>query len=315
MWSFSDTATSLNIKDSVFSHTFKKTGFNKIKLTSNNEQCTSSLEKIVWVNHSPVANYNVKSTICFGNQIDFQNLSKNDSGSLKYVWYLGENNKVSTDTNPKYVYASVGTKQIKLIAKNNFGCNDTLQKSIQVLASPSICDFVGKPDYATYYYGYKFNPIDQNQTIGGEANTKYTWYNIPNLDSTSSTGVNAVGIMNLKKDGNFTFRMVASNIQTQCSCQTTKSFVLNRLNTKSITKTELQVFPNPVIDYLTIKWDAEVELIHFEVTNITGGIVKSGYARKLENGIKLDVQDLKSGTYLIKFNSQVEEYRIRIEKL
>lgn len=314
IWSFSDTSATLEIKDSLFSHVFKKAGNKKIKLTANNEQCSSSLEKIVWVNYSPVANYNVKSTVCLGNQIDFQNLSKNDSGSIKYVWYLGENNKISTDTNPKYVYASVGTKQIKLIAKNNFGCNDTLQKSIQVLASPSICDFVGKPDYAIYYYGYKFNPIDQNQTIGGEANTKYTWYNVSNSDSVSGTGVNAVGIMNFKKDGNFSVKMVARNTQTQCSCQTTKSFVLNRLNTSSIAKMGIQIYPNPVIDYLTIKWDTEVEFIHFEVTTITGEIVKSGYANKLGNGIKLDVQDLKSGTYLIKFNSQVEEYYIRIEK-
>ncbi len=315
IWSFSDTSATLEIKDSLFSHVFKKAGYKKIKLTSNIEQCSSSLEKIVWVNYSPVANYNVKSTICFGNQIDFQNISKNDSGSIKYVWYLGENNKVSTDTNPQYVYTSVGTKLIKLIAKNNFGCNDTLQKTIQVLASPSICDFVGKPDYLTYYYGYKFNPIDQNQSIGGEANTKYTWYNLANSDSAYGIGVNAVSILNFKKDGNFSVKMVAQNIQTQCSCQTTKSFVLNRLNTSSITKKGIQIYPNPVIDYLTIKWDAEVELIHFEVTNITGGIVKSGYAHKLENGIKLDVQDLKSGTYLIKFNSLMEEHCIRFEKL
>jgi PKD repeat protein len=315
IWSFSDTSATIDIKDSLFNHVFKKAGYKKIILTANNEQCSSSLEKIVWVNYTPVANYNVKSSICFGNQIDFQNLSKNDSGSMKYVWYLGENNKVSTDTNPKYLYTTIGAKPVKLIVKNNFGCNDTLQKTIQVLASPSICDFVGKPDYATYYYGYKFNPIDQNQTIGGEANTKYTWYNVSNSDSTSGIGVNAVGILNFKKDGNFSIKMVARNTQTQCSCQTTKSFVLNRLNTWSISIKGVQIYPNPVNDVLTIKWDTEVELIHFEVINITGGLVKSGWLNSAANLFKLDLNEIKSGIYYLKLKSKNNEFFQVIEKI
>jgi len=315
MWSFSDTSATIEIKDSLFNHIFKKAGYKKIKLTANNEQCSSSLEKIVWVNYTPVANYNAKSSICFGNQIDFQNISKNDSGSMKYVWYLGENNKVSTDTNPKYLYTTIGAKPVKLIVKNNFGCNDTLQKTIQVLASPSICDFVGKPDYTTYYYGYKFNPIDQNQTIGGEANTKYTWYNVSNSDSTSGIGVNAVGILNFKKDGNFSIKMVARNTQTQCSCQTTKSFVLNRLNTSSISIKGIQIYPNPVNDVLTIKWDTEVELIHFEVTNIVGEIIKSGWLNSAANVFKLDLNEIKSGIYHLKLKSKNNEFFQVIEKI
>jgi hypothetical protein len=70
-----------------------------------------------------------------------------------------------------------------------------------------------------------------------------------------------------------------------------------------------------VNDVLTIKWDTEVELIHFEVTNITGGIVKSGWLNSSSNLFKLDLNEIKSGIYHLKLKSKNNEFFQVIEKI
>ena len=59
----------------------------------------------------------------------------NTLGANGFFWDFG-NGDFSTATNPTTTYAASGTYTVTLIANNQFGCPDTLQKVIEVRVSP-----------------------------------------------------------------------------------------------------------------------------------------------------------------------------------
>ena len=69
--------------------------------------------------------------------IQFNN-SSTGSGSVTYQWLFGDG-ATSAEQNPSHVYTTGGIYTVKLVAKNNTGCTDTLEKSLNL--SPITTDF------------------------------------------------------------------------------------------------------------------------------------------------------------------------------
>lgn len=107
-------------------------------ISNSNFGCKDTAFLPIVVHPNPKADFisNV-SEMCFkGNRFDFTNLSSvNGSIPLGYNWSFGDN-QTSQLSNPALVYNTHGNYNVQLIVSTNFGCLDTVVKSIEVFPSP-----------------------------------------------------------------------------------------------------------------------------------------------------------------------------------
>ncbi len=85
-------------------------------------------------------------------------------------------------------------------------------------------------------------------------------------------------------------------------------YMLTDPNTSGLTENEtssIVIFPNPVQNTLTIQLNESSGNTAFSVTNLAGGVVKTG---EIEGGIQLDVSDLPKGVYLLHVEEQVVRF-------
>jgi len=99
--------------------------------------CVSAFSNSATVNVYPLPTINFSAlTVCKGKQTVFTNSSSIVSGTItNYNWNFG-NGISSTVSTPNYTYPLSGTYSVQLKATSNFGCIDSLTKSITVNATP-----------------------------------------------------------------------------------------------------------------------------------------------------------------------------------
>ncbi len=127
-------------------------------------QCVDTASKTIFVHSLPVANFLLVDTACVGDTDWLTNLS-NFSGN--YVWNFG-NGEVSNDSLPNYSYSDEGTYVVELVLTTEFGCQDSLQDSLVVLAPP-VASFLVSEDSLCGPFEVEFT----NTSTGNIAN--YTW--------------------------------------------------------------------------------------------------------------------------------------------
>jgi gliding motility-associated-like protein len=82
----------------------------------------------------PVAGFNYANR-CIDSSVSFSNSSSIYTGTLNYKWIFG-NGDSSLSSNPSYLYSDTGTYQAKLVAKSEFGCKDSLIKTVTIYPRP-----------------------------------------------------------------------------------------------------------------------------------------------------------------------------------
>lgn len=131
VWYFGDSSTS-NQSDPL--HIYNFAGTYSVKMIVYGEQggCADSISmnNIITVHPSPVAGFNytaITNPVANGN-IDFVNTS---TGATSYAWSFGDG---SEDNSADIIhhYDTFGYYNVILVAMNNFGCTDTVQKLIDV---------------------------------------------------------------------------------------------------------------------------------------------------------------------------------------
>ncbi len=124
--------------DSV-KHLFPTTGIHNVGLRVITETGSSkAIYKQVEVGSFPFADFSTKNA-CYGDNTSFLNESFIDFGNIKnYIWYFGDGTQQSYLENPSHFYNSTGTFIVSLKVISNFGCADSIVKSIQVYPIPEI---------------------------------------------------------------------------------------------------------------------------------------------------------------------------------
>ncbi|HRS58447.1 MAG TPA: PKD domain-containing protein, partial [Bacteroidia bacterium] len=131
-WNFGDGSTSANTSPT---HTYTGSGTFDVKLiATTNNGCKDSLIKQVVVYPAPHAGFSA-TTVCSGDSTVFTNTSTISSGTMDYMWYLGDGN-TSTATSFKYKYASAGTYTVKLVVSTSNGCKDSITQTVTVNPMP-----------------------------------------------------------------------------------------------------------------------------------------------------------------------------------
>ncbi|MEI7504723.1 MAG: PKD domain-containing protein, partial [Paludibacter sp.] len=196
LWKLGDGNTSTSNSKN---YTYSNAGNYNVKLVGYNfYNCADTFTKSVYIRPLPFVSFSINdNTQCFkGNNFNFTNLT---AGNNTYLWKLGDN-QTSTDTNTSHVYSKSGWLYVKLIARNSFGCFDSLIKPIKIYPDITIT----KKATNILCFSGNNGSIDINP-ITGVLPFSYLW----------STGSNLSKISNLKA-GKY---MLTINDSAGCSYQ------------------------------------------------------------------------------------------------
>ncbi|TVR81371.1 MAG: PKD domain-containing protein [Chitinophagaceae bacterium] len=137
MWDLGDGNVSISSNPI---HSYDTAGVYEVTLIAySNFGCVDTVQQSVIVYPTPTANFNFTST-CYGDTVNFTNLSSSTFGNLTYLWNFGDGN-TSTDENPQHFYQTIGTFNVSLTVTGENGCLDTRTKSIQI-SNPPTANFI-----------------------------------------------------------------------------------------------------------------------------------------------------------------------------
>ena len=136
-WSFGDGSNSTTTNPNK---SYAGTGNFNVKLVvSSTNGCKDSVANTVMVYPKPVANFNINNASqCFnGHLFKVTDASTLSSGSIMSTWKLGDGSTASGSTAVKN-FKMAGTYFIRLYVNSEFGCSDSISKSVTVNASPTV---------------------------------------------------------------------------------------------------------------------------------------------------------------------------------
>jgi PKD repeat protein len=133
LWDFGDGTTSI-VTDPKNKYT--AIGVYNVSLTATTPLgCKNTISKVTTVFAKPKADFSAQS-VCAGTDASFTNLSTLAQGMLGSDWLFGDGTS-STSSNPNHSYDAGGNYNVKLVAYSNFGCKDSITKSLTIKPLPT----------------------------------------------------------------------------------------------------------------------------------------------------------------------------------
>jgi gliding motility-associated-like protein len=167
VWSFGD-GTPLTGTTSP-SHLYPNTAntYTVQLIISSTNNCIGTSQEVVHLNPVPTASFSTSpASICMYDMVKYANQS---TGSIN-SWTFGDGT-TSGIRNPFHQFAAPGVYQVQLITTTNFGCADTLVKSVTIHDTPKIgffaTDTAGCPSFCTKFLSQVF--------AGSDSVTAWTW--------------------------------------------------------------------------------------------------------------------------------------------
>lgn len=122
------------------SHTYALPGtYNVTLIVTSNNGCKDTMSKNIIIHPNPLAEF-IAANTCNGVAVQFS-----DSSSItpidaiqSWAWNFGDNSPLFTNQVPGgHLYAAAGSYSIKLLVFSNFGCSDSVSKTITVYSNPA----------------------------------------------------------------------------------------------------------------------------------------------------------------------------------
>jgi len=132
-WDFGDGKGSSTSTNPTYK--YAKNGSYVVTLTANLNGCIAKLNQRVYQFENPKADYKVMDGACENIPFVFANNSTISSGNLGSYWNF-DDGSISTTGAPKHLFRSSGDKKVKLIITSEFGCKDSIIKTVTVDESP-----------------------------------------------------------------------------------------------------------------------------------------------------------------------------------
>lgn len=183
---------------------------------TNTSGCYIDLKKNIYVFAKPVANF-ATTPHCLSNNVPITNTSTIPVGTIGYTWNWG-NGQTSLSATPQYKYPASGTYSATLKVSSQFGCVDSMVKTVTIYDRP--------------FAGFNIeNPCvgDQDVTVfnnttafaGGAQNVNYNWTFGDFKSSTLQNPTNAY-----RATGNYTVFMLAVDKVNGCRDSITRNITL-----------------------------------------------------------------------------------------
>lgn len=168
-WAMGDGSTSTNTNPTK---TYATSGNYTVKLviTSSNG-CKDSATNPVMVYPKPTANFTINNPAqCLnGNLFTFSDASTIADGSINRTWNLGDGSPIG-GSNAVKSYSIGGLYTIRLTVGSDFGCVDSIAKTVTVYASPTASFTFNNPIQCLNGNGFNFT-----NTTTGAATFNSTW--------------------------------------------------------------------------------------------------------------------------------------------
>lgn len=221
VWDLGD--GSISNSSSVSNKKYNSASTFKVKLTAKTSfGCVDSVVQSIRVLPKPNLSFTVNTdTQCLvGNLYGFYNNSSivSGGGTVNYQWNFGDGN-VSNNTHPTYTFSNYGSYSVRLLGTTQFGCVDSLKKTVSVIASPQTT-FILSNSATQCNSVDTFKIVNQTTALNGK-NIKYVWQF---GDGSSSVLVNP--IKSFSGAGVYTIRLKATN-SNGCADSTSQTVTVN----------------------------------------------------------------------------------------
>jgi len=144
------------------------------------DSCRDTVSIVITRNLNPDAAFGFTKE-CFGNATQFTDSSSTTSGTISsWAWDFGDGGPVNNSQHPSYIYPNPGNFVVTLIINTNFGCADTITKSVQVYFNPVASFTSNDVCLRDTMYFTNTSSIDNSTAI-----TSYLW-SFGDLNPTSS---------------------------------------------------------------------------------------------------------------------------------
>jgi PKD repeat protein len=211
-WDFGDGSAISTTKDVV--KKYSTPGVYAVTLTASKAGCEQSVSKNVYQFARPDADFVKVSGECVGSPMAFSNTTVLSIGNNFALWDFDDAGSISTDAHPVHTFKTAGNKNIRLTITSEFGCRDSIVKSIVVKQAP-LTDFTFTPACSS-------TPTRFTNTtaLNGESLLSYAWnFGDGTISSATSPVKNWSGLGNKT----VTLRTVLAN---GCSSEVSKVVVV-----------------------------------------------------------------------------------------
>lgn len=166
-WDLADGTTN---STSNFNHIYASPNTYQVQLiVTTVEGCKDTIIKPVTVYALPKADF-MAANKCEYDAVNYVNTSTLGSHPMSsYAWDFGDAS-TATIKSPSHLFATFGNYLTTLIATDDFGCADTIQKNIEIYAKPN-ADFV----VPTVCFGTESNFLDNSAMPSNSADVLATW--------------------------------------------------------------------------------------------------------------------------------------------
>jgi hypothetical protein len=166
-WDFGDPGSGTNNISTLMNptHLYTKSGLIPVVLTARtNKECQAEETSYINFGEIPEADFTWGSE-CFndGIPIQFTNTSVSNQGNItstKWKIYRGETYTISFSDHPLIKYSNYGDYNVELVAKTEFGCTDTMLKTLHLRRTVAIEDggyFEDFEEGVAGWYSYNVN--------------------------------------------------------------------------------------------------------------------------------------------------------------
>jgi PKD repeat protein len=225
LWDFGNSDTS---SIAVANKSYMIANIYNVKLiTKSANGCSDSLVKTITVYPQTSVDFSIDdSSQCkSGNNFVFSNNSNVSSGTFTNLWNLG-NNDTSSQNNPLKSFTTAGSYTVRLVTTTNFGCKDSLAKTIVVYPQTTTAFSVNDSDQCKTGNNFIF----ANNSIVSSGTFTSVWAFGDNNSSSQNNPSHSYG-----NSGSFNVKLVTT---TNYSCK------------DSVVKTIL-IYPNPTALFTT----------------------------------------------------------------
>ena len=239
----------------------------------------------------PIASFFAPNHLCPGTCTDFQN---NSNYATSYLWqFPGGNPSVSTDENPSGIcYNTPGNYSVTLIATNTIGIDTlTLNNFITVYPFPSPQGIMQSGD----------------TLFANQGAIAYQWYQDGNLIPGATEYFYVA-----TSSGDFN---VVATDNNGCEVEAVVFDVIAGINQLANNNSQLEIYPNPVLETLNIGGCPNGASIEIAIYNLIGEVVPASYQIIRQNSeINLDVTNFVKGVYWIEIAFENNVFREKFIK-
>lgn len=148
-WNFGDGVISNEFEPS---HTFIDIGSYQVSLqAASSNGCQNNLTKTITIRSRPQPNFSIALPpfSCSGTPTQFSDNTPNpvDSNISSWLWAFNDPESSQNSAavkNPQHTYKTAGDYSVSLTATTNYGCSNTIQKTVTISQSP-VADFTHTP--------------------------------------------------------------------------------------------------------------------------------------------------------------------------